>query len=338
VRTCRRPRITALDALPRPRWDLTPLKRYLDKGYSFGVNRGRTIPMLATRGCPFQCTFCSNPQMWTTRWVARQPGQVIAEIREYVRDYQVTNIDFYDLTAVVRREWIVEFCRQLIAEDLRVTWQLPSGTRSEAIDAEVAQLLYRSGCTNLSYAPESGSPRVLRVIKKKVDLERMLVSMRAAVRSGINVKANIIMGFPGETHGDVWRSLGFMVRCAIAGLNDISVWVYSPYPGCELFEDLRRKGRIGAFDDAYFVSLLSYADLSRVVSWNDQMSARALAAYRIGGMLLFYAASYARFPWRLLRTVHNMASRRYESRMEMALAAFVKRLRLFGWSPRRAAG
>ena len=79
-----------------------------------------------------------------------------------------------------------------------MTWQLPSGTRSEAIDAEVARLLYRSGCRNLSYAPESGSPEVLEQIKKRVKIPRMLESMRDCTREGLSLKVNIIAGLPDE--------------------------------------------------------------------------------------------------------------------------------------------
>jgi radical SAM superfamily enzyme YgiQ (UPF0313 family) len=48
---------------------------YLDHGLGYGVDRGRSMPMLATRGCPYECTFCSNPEMWTTRWIARNPNE-----------------------------------------------------------------------------------------------------------------------------------------------------------------------------------------------------------------------------------------------------------------------
>ncbi|MBI2362339.1 MAG: cobalamin B12-binding domain-containing protein [Elusimicrobia bacterium] len=70
-RTAERGRIRALDDIPWPAWELVPLETYLSNELGFGINPGRTVPMLATRGCPYQCTFCSNPQMWTTRWQAR---------------------------------------------------------------------------------------------------------------------------------------------------------------------------------------------------------------------------------------------------------------------------
>ena len=79
---------------------------------------------------------------------------------------------------------------------MNFTWHLPSGTRSEAIDAEVAGLLYKSGCRNLSYGPESGSLKVLTQIKKGIKLSVMLNSVRSSVKAGINVKCNMIDWLP----------------------------------------------------------------------------------------------------------------------------------------------
>ena len=150
-----------------PDWEGFPLENYFSEGHGFGVSfGGRTMPILASRGCPYECTFCSNPLMWTTYWNVRNPEDVYNEMKLYVEKYQITNFDFYDLTAIVKKQWIVDFCKLLIKNYLNVIWQLPSGTRSEAIDGEVAFLLKQAGCRNLSYAPESGSPEILELIKK----------------------------------------------------------------------------------------------------------------------------------------------------------------------------
>ena len=263
--------------------------------------------------------------MWTTRWKARRPDLVVDEIESYVQQYQVDNIDFYDLPAVVRKDWIIEFVQLLMGRELNITWQLPSGTLPEALDEEVLSYLYRSGCRNLSYAPESGSPRVLKKIKKKVEPSRMIASMRTAVASGLNAKANGIFGFPVETHSDIWRSLYFIARMAINGVNDVSVWTYSPYPGIEIYAELKQRGKIKEFDDDYFASLLSYADLKNVVSWDDNLSAQVLRIYRIFGLVLFYATSYASNPLRFFRTMRNLMTNRHELRMETTLSIFLKR-------------
>jgi len=324
-RTAPRARIRDVDDIPVPRWDLTPIEHYLDGGFSFGVDRGRTLPLLATRGCPYRCTFCSSPQMWTTRYSTRSPMLVVDEIEESVRRYRVENVDFYDLTAIIEREWILEFCRLLDARGLRITWQLPSGTRSEALDEEVLRAMYRSGCRNVSYAPESGSRRTLEAIKKKVKLDRLEASMRAAVRIGLNVKANILIGFPDEGEKDLRQTLRFILRMARLGVHDVSVWTFSPYPGSELFERLRAAGRLPHLDDEYYAALLSYSDFAGAVSYAEALDSKQLQRYRLAGLLLFYGASYLTHPGRPLRSLYNIATRRYESRMEMSFANLVRR-------------
>ncbi|HVM97359.1 MAG TPA: radical SAM protein, partial [Candidatus Acidoferrales bacterium] len=321
-----RVRVENVDRIPAPRWDLTPIENYLDGGFSFGVDRGRTMPLLATRGCPYQCTFCSSPRMWTTRYSTRTPALVVDEIEEFVRRYRVENVDFYDLTAIIEREWILEFCRLLDQRGLRITWQLPSGTRSEALDEEVLRVMYRSGCRNVSYAPESGSKRTLTAIKKKVKLDRLEASMRSAVRCGLNVKANILIGFPDEQLHDLRQTLRFIGRMARAGVHDVSVWTFSPYPGSELFEQLRSAGRLPRLDDQYYASLLSYSDISGAVSYADELKSAQLQRYRLAGLLLFYTGSYLTHPLRPLRSLYNIATRRYESRMEMSFGNLMRRL------------
>lgn len=323
-RTAPRGRIRAIGRIPRPAWHLTPLESYLTRGLSFGVDRGRTVPLVATRGCPYRCTFCSSPSMWTTRYEMRDPGDVVDEMEAHVERVGAQAFDFYDLTAVVKRAWILALCERIRARGLRITWQLPSGTRSEAIDREVARAMYVAGCRNVSYAPESGSPRTLERIQKKVRLDRMIASMSAAVAAGLNVKANLILGFPDESERDVAHTLAFAARMAGAGVHDVSVWTFVPYPGSALFDELAAAGRI-VLDDDYYASLLSYSDLAKARSYDERLPDRALQRYRLLGLATFYGASWALHPSRPLGTIGRLARGRYESRAEMSLASLVRR-------------
>lgn len=325
IKTTRRTRVKIIEQIARPAWDLVPLETYLAGGYSFGVNIGRTIPLMATRGCPYQCTFCSNPSMWTTRWMARPPEDVVDEMEDYIKRYQVQNFDFYDLTAIVRKDWTVKFCNLILDRKLDITWQLPSGTRSEALDDEVTKLLYASGCRNLSYAPESGSPETLKRIKKKIEIPRMLASMRTSVKNKINIKANMIIGFPGEKLKNVLESYWFAVRMAWVGVDDMSMWVFSAYPGSEIFNDLVKAGRIKDFSDDYFTGLLSYSDLNNVVSWNEHFNSKQLKYMRAFGILLFYASSYLFRPWRFIISARNIITHKPQSRMEMIIEKALRR-------------
>ena len=324
IRTPPRKRLMHLDEIPLPAWDLFPLNNYLDAGMSNGVHLGRSIAMLASRGCPFECTFCSSPNMWGTRWLARDTKRLVDEIEGYIRDYRITNVDFYDLTAIVKKSWIVEFCKELISRNINITWQLPSGTRSEAIDKEVAKLLYKSGCRQLSYAPESGSEKSLKLIKKKVKLDRMIKSVRSTVKTGISVKVNFMIGFPDETHKDILLTLWFMMRCSLAGVSDFSLSIFAPYPGSELYYELVKQKKI-KHDDDYWEQL-SYVDISETRSYCANLSSRWLLFYNWFGYFVCYGSSFIFRPIRIFKTIKNIITSKQETRGDLVFSHIVKRI------------
>lgn len=295
--TKRRKRIGDIDNISLPAWDLVPLENYMSRGLGHGSMHARNMPLMATRGCPFQCTFCSSPLMWTTKWSARKASLVVDEMEMQVKAYNAENFDLYDLTAIILKDWIVEFANELIRRNLPITYQLPSGTRSEAIDEEVVDLLYRSGCRNMNYAPESGSPDTLKAIKKKVKLNRLLNSLRAASKRGLSVMVNIIL-FPRDTRADVLKTFKFMVQCAFYGADDITFVPFVPYPGTELHTELVATGRLPALSEAYFIGLLTHSDISRATSHNPNFSERQVHYIRLLFLTSFYLLSYLFRPYR----------------------------------------
>jgi len=327
IRTKPRARLRNVDKLPRPAWDLLPVSNYLDNGVMSGIDFGRSMPILASRGCPFSCTFCSNPTMWGPLWRAREPEAVVSEMMDYVAKYDATNFDFYDLTAIVKKEWIVEFCNLIIERDLKITWQFPSGTRTEALDDEVTKLLYASGCKFITYAPESGSDDMLKRIKKKISKPKMLHSMRDAVRNGLNVKASFILGFPDETFKHALETFGYIFHMSVIGIKDVSVFPFSPYPGSALFEDLHQQGQI-TLDDAYFLKLsqgTASIPGSDTSAFERSYSPRTLGYMCLFGMALFYSVSFLVRPKRVFTLIKNLKNNKQESRLERSLLIFFAR-------------
>jgi radical SAM superfamily enzyme YgiQ (UPF0313 family) len=262
--------------------------------------------------------------MWTTRYYVRSVSDVVDEIESYVERYQATNVDFYDLTAIIKRDWILAFCAELERRGLRITYQLPTGTRSEALDAEVLAALYRTGCRNLCYAPESGSARTLARIKKKIRPERMIESIRAATRAGISVKANIMIGFPGETRKEMWDTVRLGLRLAWIGVEDLPLFPVIPYPGTEMYRQLRADGAVPELSNDYFAQL-GYADLDNAPSLTRHVTSRQLATVRMIGMATFLLVGYARRPWRLARTVRALFTERTTTVVELRLVEVKRR-------------
>ena len=308
VETVGLPRIRDIDNIPWPEWPAGYMETFWKAEKSYGVLTERDMPMMVSRGCPFQCTFCSSPSMWTTRYVLRSVDDVIAEIRYHLSHYKITAIQLYDLTAITKKRWAVEFCQRLISEGIRLNWSLPSGTRSEALDEETLRLLKETGCNYLVYAPESGSPRTLKAIKKQISLPALTQSVLTAKRLGLVVRTNLIIGFPDETRADVFRTVWYGLRLAARGVDEVSINIFSPYPGTELFRDLVAAGKI-SIDDRYFLALTSLnSDYTAVnpMTVNRHMGARELAAYRLGFMLTNYLLGYLIYPGRILRTLRNI--------------------------------
>lgn len=291
----------AVDQIALPDWDSFPIEEYIDRHQINGANMGRSMPLLATRGCPYQCTFCSNPGMWTTRWVPRTPALVADEMELYIQKYRVSNFDFQDLTAVVKRSWIVDFCNELIRRNLNITWQMPSGTRAEVFDAEVADLLYRSGCRALAFAPESGSPEILKLTKKQVDLDKMKESMRIAVKRGLKLSCFVVIGFPDDTPHTLAQTTTLLRQMAWLGVYDVAVTKFVPYPGSELFARLQKEGKI-QLDDDFFVSPMDFYT-QNAPSYSDHISTRRLYWTMLFMFWNFYLLSFALRPLRVAKAL-----------------------------------
>lgn len=283
--TKRRARSTEIDNISVPAWHMFDLDTYHKQRFVGGMySPHMTVPILATRGCPYQCTYCSAPNMWTPKWIPRNPQLVVDEIEHYVNAFGARNFPFQDLTAIIQKDWIIEFCQEILKRKLDITWQLPTGTRSEAIDAEVAMLLKQSGMTSMAYAPESGSDLTRKLIKKKMKAEKLFTSIDAAQGAGLNVAAYLVIGFPHDRIEHFQDNLPFIDKLIEHGITDLAVGFYMALPGTELFYSLYDSGRI-KLDRDYFSHILAaqaiapsqtYSDLSKLqlTMWKWRMFLR----------------------------------------------------------------
>jgi radical SAM superfamily enzyme YgiQ (UPF0313 family) len=279
----------------------------------------RSIPMLLSRGCPYRCTFCSNENMWTTKWVSRDIDEVIKEIKYNINTFKIEHIDFFDLTAIVNRSWTIEFCKRMIQENFGITWSLPSGTRSEALDEEVLKLLWQSGCNKITYAPESGSDEMTKLIKKRVNLKKMLSSMKVAVKTGLIVKSNIIFGFPDERYRDILLNFVFLFKMAFVGVHDVPCFGFTPYPGSALFNRLLSEGKIKRDKDYYrFLAHLVYSSPMERLSWSEKLPNWALPMLSLGGMAFFYSCQFIMRPWRFALLIKNVLRNSPRTMLEIA--------------------
>jgi len=331
VKTKPRERIKHIDKIPWPDWETFSIKSYLDNAVSFGPGSGRNMPILASRGCPYECTFCSNPAMYGRRYYLRRVDDLIKQIKYYIDKYEITGLQFYDLTAIIRKDWVIEFCKALEQNNISLDWSLPSGTRSEVLDLDVLKVLSKANLRYLVYAPESGSVECLIDIKKKIKLSNMEKSIKYAISQGITIRTNLIIGFPHETRFQLYQTLFQQIKFAFIGVDDIPTYYFNAYPGTELFDGLVKEKKIIVNDD-YFISLasLSHYNLAPTnISYNNSIGRYELYIYRTLGLVLSYSLSYLIRPKRIIRTIKSLFVDSSSTIVEQRIKDYLRKSKFF---------
>lgn len=222
-----------LDALPFA-------SRYLE--YSLGVD----IPLQAefiitSRGCPSACTFCSSPGFWRRRVRFRSPGNMLEEILFIKQRYGLIYFSLRDDTFTADRRRTLEFCRMLIDSRAHVIWNCQS--RVSSLDDELLVWMKRAGCECVQIGVESGSPRILSQLGKRITPRQVEAAAAAVKRVGISLSVYLISNIPGETEDDRQASIDLM-RCIRPDDGYVSPLAY--FPGTGLFQDAVREGRVAA--------------------------------------------------------------------------------------------
>jgi radical SAM superfamily enzyme YgiQ (UPF0313 family) len=241
--------------------------------------------------------------MWTTTYTMRDVSRVCDEIELYMARYAATDFHFQDLTAIVNKKWILAFGEELMRRRLRITWQLPSGTRAEAIDDDVCRMLAATGCKNIAYAPESGSDHIREVIGKRVKLDKMMASIRAAVRHKLSLSCFFVIGFPQESRQTLRETLRLIRRLAWMGVHDVGVSKFVAYPGSVIFRELLAAGKLRLTDDFFLMPNRSYAYREREASYAEAFTPNQLTHWMLWLFVNFYVLSFLRHPARTARTL-----------------------------------
>tara|TARA_B100000315_G_C14572749_1_gene586418 strand:- start:481 stop:2073 length:1593 start_codon:yes stop_codon:yes gene_type:complete len=302
------PRLKSIDDLSWPAWPDNYLEKFWEAGKSYVTHTERDMPFLLSRGCPFQCTFCSNPLMWTTKYQFRDLDDAMEEIKYYIKRYNITSIQLYDLTAIIKKSWVMDFTQRMIDENIKIKWSLPSGTRSEVLDKDVLMRLKETNCNYLVYAPESGSQSTLKKIKKRVKLPRLTASALEAKRQGLIIRINLIIGFPHETWREIIQTLLYGLKLSFRGVDEIALFLFSPYPGTEIFNELMEADKIKLNDDYFFELVIRNSEYisADALTFNDNVNGKMLGLARSFFIMFYYFIGYFMHPSRIIRTISNI--------------------------------
>ncbi len=154
----------------------------------------------------------------------------------------------------------------------------------------------------------------------------MLESIHNCNRVGINSKANIIFGFPGEKRRHVIESYYFILRLVWAGVNDVLVGTFSAYPGSEFYENLKREGEIN-INEEFFHDLAAQGSLDVMSCYTKYYSRTELYLFKMGGFILFYIASLLCRPHRLWVLIRDLVKGSGTTRLSIGLINIFSRWR-----------
>ena len=317
--TLPRKRKVKIDEITWPDWGELPLRKYLDAGLGMAAQGLRSMPVLASRGCTYQCTFCSAPDMWASKWYGRKVDDVLAEVRHYIERYKIEHVEFYDMSPSLNKKWLTELVENL--QGLNVSWNFPSGMRIENLSEELLLKMGQSGCIKVTFALETSAPHLIKQLKKNVNPTKLMSMVRVASNSGLITKVNFIWGLPNQTHFDLLRDYWYLFKLSIAGLHDATCFAFVPYPGSKDFIKLKAEGKIPVDREEYekFLAYNVYNNPLKMRSWSIHIKDWELSFWTLGGMALFYGIQFLSRPWRAIILIERILNDRPLTMLELAL-------------------
>ncbi len=236
--TEKRPFKRNIDEIPFPARDLMNIEFYKKEGI-FGKWGAPSLGLISSRGCPYKCSFCANtPQPYRFH----SANYTFSEMENLVEKYKLKGLAFFDDTFTANRQRVVDLCQKLIDSKLneKIIWSCLS--RVDRVDKELLQLMKKSGCVLIKFGFESGSPRILSLLKKNtttVEMNKRAIQLSKEV--GIKILGYFMIGSPTETLDDVKMTEKFIFDNPIDYTN---LFITTPYPGTEIWDYCIEKGMI----------------------------------------------------------------------------------------------
>ncbi len=218
----------------RPNWSKIKYYNYWKYPSSHGPKQKKYIPLLTSRGCPYGCDFCVSPEITGRNWDALSPENVVQQIEYLKKEYEVDNFFVEDLNPTVQFERWEIICDLLVEKKINISFFFVSGTKLETIKINQLLKFSSAGCKYISFSPESGSSELMKIIGKKFDYNHGLDMARNCKKQGIRTQACFVIGHPNERFKDFLLSLKYMVKLTINGLDEIAIFIISPFSGSKL--------------------------------------------------------------------------------------------------------
>jgi len=192
----------------------------------------------STRGCPENCTFCGSPQFWGRKVRFHSPKYFVDQL-ELLYEKGISFFYFSDDTFTIRKDRVIEICKQILERGLKISWVAISGVNY--VNKESLYWMRKAGCIQISYGVESGSQGIRSVLNKKINTEQIRRAFDLTTRHGILARAYFIYGAPGESWATIQETIDLINE--IKPLSTI-FYILDIFPGTALYSDLKRRSHV----------------------------------------------------------------------------------------------
>ena len=223
-----------LDDLPYPDWNSVISNN--NESMLFGSEK--SLPILATRGCPYSCfKYCVYPLQQGRKIRQRDTKKIVDEMEYWNKKFEVKSFTFRDPVFSINKKHTIEFCEELINRNLKIRFVIETHLR--ILDSELIQMLKKAGLKGVIVGVESGDEQVLKnaerfTIKKDAQLEKI----RELEKNKILVSAMFIIGFPTDNEKSIMKTINYAIKINTT-YSQFSVW--TPYPGTPVFKEYEDK-------------------------------------------------------------------------------------------------
>lgn len=221
--------VNNLDDLPFPDRKTIRNERNIQQAYQDeGI---RITSVLSSRGCPFHCSFCCSHVLWGRKLRFRSSSNILDEVEQLIRDWNIQFLKFSDDTFTINKQRAIDFCKLKMERGIKIPYG--ANAHVNTIDEDLLKHLAESGCQELWYGVESGSPGILRGMHKNADLNKIKEVFKLTKNYGIKTRAYFLLGIPDETAEDIEKTERL---CDELQPDIVGFTLLAPFPINEYFD------------------------------------------------------------------------------------------------------
>ncbi len=313
-----------LDSLPLPARHLVDMDLYSGRDFVTESDGGNFRVMIASRGCPYACTFCAMNAHRNHR--LRSPSAVADELELLVERYRAAFVELLDPLFTVDRRWVIAVCKEIVDRGIEVEWLCEGHVNT--VDDEMLSWMKRAGCRILAFGLETASEETLKRVGKGASLHGAHAAVEATRRAGISPHGLFVLGLPGETQAQAEET----VRLSLSLPIDFAQYaLLVPYPGSEIYYSLVEQGLLDSEADPE-EKIESWQRYSAYLSFTDQAPIYVADGWTAEQLKATQRAAIRRFylrPRQIAKEIRKFRLRNWRLYLQGASTVF--------WPSRRAA-